>query len=98
MPLEKIVTALSLKLVRIAGSPSQVLFAVTMQDVIAEIARTYGDKALHLSAADLLDIKKEVRIAIEQGLDVRDYVHPGIETWESCKNPTTQKEPLCCQT
>jgi hypothetical protein len=86
MQLEQIVTELSIKLVRIAGSPSQVVFAVTMQDVIAEVARTLGDKALDMSAADLLDIKKEVRAAIEYGLDVRDYIHPGIETWEICKN------------
>lgn len=86
MPIEKIVTDLSMKLVGIAGSPSQVLFAVTMQDVIAEIARTLGDKALDMSAADLLDIKKEVRASIEYSLDVRDYIQPGIETWAICKN------------
>jgi hypothetical protein len=86
MPLEEIVTALSMKLVSIAGSPSQVIFAVTMQDVIAEIARTYGENALDMSVRDLLAIKKEVRAAIDHGLDVRDYIHPGIETWEICKN------------
>lgn len=81
MPVEDIVTALSMKLVRIAGSPSQVVFAITMQDVIAEIARTLGEKALKLSAADLLEVKKEVRIALEYGLDSRDYIQPGIEVW-----------------
>ena len=84
--MEEIVTELSLKLVRIAGSPSQVIFAITMQDVIAEVARTMGSKALSISAADLLAIRHEVRIAIDYGLDVRDYIHPGIETWQVCKN------------
>jgi len=85
MPLEKIVTELSMKLVRIAGSPSQAIYAVTMQDVIAELAHTMGEKALRLSAADLLAIRREVRAAIEFGLDVRDYIKPGIEAWRVCK-------------
>ncbi len=86
MQLEGIVTELSMKLVRIAGSPSQVVFAITMQDIIAEVARTMGEKAVYLSAADLLAIRKEVRIAIDYGLDVRDYIQPGIETWQISKN------------
>ena len=82
MSLEEIVTELSMRLVRIAGSPSQVVFAVTMQDIIAEIARTLGDKALDLNASDLLKVRHEVRVAIDYGLDVRDYIQPGIEVWQ----------------
>ena len=86
MSLESIITELSMKLVRIAGSPSQVVFAISMEDIIAEVARTLGEKALDLTADDLLDIRHEVRIAIDHGLDVRDYIQPGIETWAICKN------------
>lgn len=79
MPLENIVTELSMKLVRIAGSPSQVVYAVTMQDILAELARTLGDKALQLKVTDLLELKNEVRIAIDEGLDVREFIQAGIE-------------------
>lgn len=81
MPLEKIVTILSMKLARVAGSPGQVVYAITMQEIIAELARVMGDKAVHLTAKDLLAIKEEVRIAIDHSLDIRDYIHPGIESW-----------------
>ncbi len=81
MKLEEIVTELSMRLVRIAGSPSQVVFAITMQDIIAEIARVYGEKALTINASTLLDIRDEVRMAIDYGLDIRDYIQPGIEVW-----------------
>ena len=83
MPQEEIITELSMKLVRVAGSPSQVIFAVTMQDVIAGIAKMLGEKARDLNAADLLDIQHEVRIAIDYGLDVRDYIQPGIQVWQA---------------
>lgn len=86
MTLESIIAELSMKLVRIADSPSQVVFAITMQDVIAELAKTLGEKALNLTEDNLLDIRHEVRIAIDHGLDVRDYIQPGIETWAICKN------------
>lgn len=86
MPLEEIVTALSMRLVMIGGSPCQVIFAVTMQDVIAEIARTLGDKALTMNAADLMTVQKEVRIAINHDLDLRDYIQPGIEVWQVQKS------------
>ena len=85
MSLEQIVTELSMKLVRVAGSPSQVIYAVTMQDVIAELARVMGEKALTMNAADLLDIRNEVRIAFDYGLDVREFIQPGIEVW-ACKH------------
>lgn len=82
MQLEKIITELSVKLVQVAGSPSQVVFAITMQDVIDEIARTLGEKALNMTADDLLDIQHEVQIAIDHGFDARDYIQPGIEVWQ----------------
>jgi len=86
MPLEEIVTVLSMRLVMIGGSPCQVIFAVTMQDVIAVIARTLGDKALTMNAADLMTVRKEVRIAIDHDLDLRDFVQPGIESWQVQKS------------
>ena len=86
MSLESIITELSMKLVLIAGSPSQVVFAITMQDVIAEVARTLGEKALDLTTDDLLDIRTEVRIAIDHGLQISNYLQPGIESWAICKN------------
>ena len=80
----------------IGGSPCQVIFAVTMQDVIAEVARTLGDKALSMNAADLMNVRKEVRFAIDSGLNVSNLIQPGIETWQVCKKTITEKEIPSC--
>lgn len=82
MQLNEIVTELSNKLDKVTESTNQVVYAITMQDVIAEIARTLGEKAVNMTVDDLLDIRHEIQIAIDHGFDARDFIQPGIEVWQ----------------
>lgn len=86
MPHEEIVTALSLRLVNIAASPSEIVFAISMQSVIAEVARRLGDEALNLSVQDILLARDEVRAAIAHHLDERDFIDIGLDAWAITRN------------
>ena len=44
--------------------PSEVIFAVTMQDILAAIVRRMGEEALSLSAEDFQLAREEVKEAI----------------------------------
>jgi hypothetical protein len=63
-------------------NPSEVIFTVTMQDILAEIARRMGEKAHTLSAEELQLARDEVQAAIEQHLDIREYINMGLDAWE----------------
>lgn len=86
MPHEEIVTRLSLRLVEVAGSPSEIIYAIGMQSVLSEIARRMGERALNLTVADLLLARDEVRISIAHHLDERDYIQMGLDAWEALRN------------
>ena len=82
MPIEHHVTALSLRLANIAGNPQQVIYAVTTQDMLQIIARRMGARALQLSAKDLMQVRQNVREAIEQCSNYRDCINRGLDVWE----------------
>lgn len=82
MPHEEIVTRLSLQLVDIAANPSELVFAISMQSVLSEIAHRLGEKALTLSVKDLLLARDEVRAAIGHHLDEREFIGIGLDIWE----------------
>jgi hypothetical protein len=75
---EEIVTRLS----RIAVSPSEVVYAITRQDILAEIAKRMGEDALTLSPEALHQACEEVKDAINHNLDERDYIDMGLDAWE----------------
>ncbi|RII25154.1 MAG: hypothetical protein CXR31_14790 [Geobacter sp.] len=83
---EKIVTQLSLRLIEVADSPSEIVFAISMQSVLAEIARRLGEEALKLSIEDIRLARDEVRAAIGHHLDERDFIGIGLDTWEITRN------------
>jgi hypothetical protein len=75
---EEIVNRLS----RIAASPTEVVYAITMQSVLSEIARRMGEDALELSVEELTQACEEVKDAINHNLDERDYIDMGLDAWE----------------
>jgi len=61
---------------------SEVIFSVTMQDILAAIANRMGETALTLSTEDLQLARNEVRAVLEHHLDVREYIDAGLDAWE----------------
>ena len=86
MPHDEIVTQLSLRLIKVSDSPSEIVFAISMQSVLAEIARRLGEEALKLSIEDIRLARDEVRAAIGHHLDERDFIGIGLDTWEITRN------------
>ena len=67
--------------------PEEVIYAITVLDVIRAIERRIGkEEASSLSVDDLHLAKEEVVAVIEHSLDVRDYIDEGLDTWELTRN------------
>lgn len=81
MPHEEIVTRLSLKLVNVAASPSEIVYAMSMQSILSELAKRLGVKALALSPAELFRARDAVRVAIGTHLDEREFITIGLDAW-----------------
>lgn len=63
--------------------PTEVVFAVTIQDIRSAIARRLGEQeALALSNTDLQLAREEVTAALEHHLDIREYIDIGLDIWE----------------
>jgi len=62
--------------------PSEVIYSLSMETVIAAIVQRLGEEALTLTLEDLRLARDEVRIAIDHNLDERDYVNMGLDAWE----------------
>lgn len=61
---------------------SEVIYSVTMLDVLTAIVRSMGENALSLSADDLQLAREEVKEAILHNLDIREYIDMGLDVWE----------------
>lgn len=79
---EEMVSQLSLQLTRVGGSPLEIVYAISMQNVIAEIVRRLGEKALTLTAPDLQLAREEVQAAIAHHLDEQEFIGIGLDVWE----------------
>lgn len=62
--------------------PSELIYTITMQDILAVIARRMGENALTLPANDLQLARDEVKEAINHNLDIREYIDMGLDVWE----------------
>jgi len=62
--------------------PSEVIYAVTMQDILTAIARRMGEGVLTLTAEDLGLAREEVKETICHHLDIREYIDMGLDVWE----------------
>jgi hypothetical protein len=71
------------RLSSLVDSPtSDVLYSITMQQVITAIAQRMGEDALSLTQPDLELARAEVQAAINHGLDYRPYIDEGLDVWE----------------
>jgi hypothetical protein len=61
---------------------SDILYSITMQQVITAITYRMGDDALSLTQADLELARQEVQVAIDHHLDIREYIEIGLDSWE----------------
>ena len=66
--------------------PREVIFEVTMDSIIAGIVHRLGEEALSLSVEDIELAKDEVKAAIEQHLDEREYIEMGLDAWDIIRN------------
>ena len=78
---EEIVTKLSLKLVNIAASPSEIVHAMSMQSVLIELAHRLGPQALKLTPAELFRARDAVRASIRDNLNTREVIALGLDQW-----------------
>jgi hypothetical protein len=69
------------RLSRIADSHSELVYAITMQNVLSEIVRRMGEDALELSVEELNQACEEVKDANNHNLDERDYIDMGLNAW-----------------
>ncbi|MDD2272992.1 MAG: hypothetical protein PHP95_06825 [Desulfuromonadaceae bacterium] len=75
---EEIVNRLSRKLL----DPSEVVYAVTMRDLLTAIAGRMGEDALQLTPDDLLLARDEVRATFGHYLDERELFGLALDQWE----------------
>lgn len=75
---DEIVTTLSRKL----PDPAEVVYVVTMRDLLAAIARRLQEESLQLTAEDLLLARDEVRATFGHYLDERELFDLALDQWE----------------
>lgn len=66
--------------------PTEIIYSISMQSVLSEIANRCGEEALTLSLKDLYLARDEVKIAIDHHLDPREYIDMGLDAWEIVRN------------
>jgi hypothetical protein len=75
----EIVSSLS----RLIESPTtDVLYSITMQQVIKQIVHRMGDDVLSLTPAELELARTEVIAVLEHSLDYRQYIDEGLDIWQ----------------
>jgi hypothetical protein len=63
-----------------------ILYQLTMQDVLAHLQHRIGEEALSLSPEELELLREEVKAALEHHLDSRDLIAIGLDSWEIVRN------------
>ena len=66
--------------------PSEVIYEIKFQSVLAVIVNRLGDEALELSVEDLELARDEVIAAIEHHDPARDLIAIGLDAWEISRN------------
>jgi len=64
------------------GKESEVIFEITLRDVLSEIVKRFREEALSLSEDDLQMAREEVKDAVAHNLDPREYIDMGLDSWE----------------
>lgn len=82
MTTEEIATILARRI----PDPDQVVYIMTMSDVLKGVAGNLGNDALSLSSAELLAARDEVRAVFSHYLHERDLLNLGLETWKVARS------------
>lgn len=61
---------------------SDVLYSITLQDVLTTIALRMGTDALSLSASDLHLAREEVLAVLQHRMDHRPYLEEALDCWQ----------------
>jgi hypothetical protein len=69
----------------LAVDPTEIIYAVRMEDLLSVLINRHGDEVLNLTMDDLHTIREEVLIAFEE-FDPRDYLNEGIDAWALIRN------------
>lgn len=68
---------------RLIDSPtSDVLYSITLQDLLTAIAHRMGDTALTLTAEDLHLARVEVLAVLQHRMDHRPYLEEALDCWD----------------
>jgi len=63
--------------------PEEIIFCITMLDVLRAIERRLGkEEANNLSDDDLLLAREEVVAVLEHSLDIRDLLETALDAWD----------------
>jgi hypothetical protein len=71
---------------RFTVDPPEVIYAVTMRDILDAIAMRMGEDVHTLKTDDLQLAREEVRAVLEHHLDIREYIDMGLDVWEITRN------------
>lgn len=81
---KEIVTLLSKKMISVTSS--EIVYAITMENILFAIVQRLGEEALSLPVEELQLAREEVKEAISHNLDERDYIDMGLDAWEVTRN------------
>ena len=66
----------------LTADPTEIIYAVTMQDILSAIERRLGEEVRTLSEDDIRLACDEVKAVMDHNLDIRDYIDMGLDAWE----------------
>ena len=68
---------------RLIDSPtSDVLYSITLKDLLTAIAHRMGDNALSLSVSDLQLAREDALAVLQHRMDHRPYLDEALDCWE----------------
>ena len=65
----------------LTADPTEIIYAVTMQDILSAIERRLGEDSSTLTEDDIRLACDEVKAVIDHDLDIRDYIDMGLDAW-----------------
>ena len=68
--------------------PSEIIYAVTMQDILSAIERRLGEEVSTLTEEDILLACTEVQISFNHNFNEKDFIEEGLDAWEIIRNLT----------
>ena len=70
----------------LTAAPSEIIYALTMQDILKAIESRLGEDSSKLTEDDIRLACDEVKAVIEHNLDIHDYIDMGLDIWNITLN------------